>query len=334
MARQAQRKAAARKASAKKPPARKPQRRLTPWALAGVAGIALLTWGALSRQGGIANAATGEAALAHVRQLVALGPRPSGSTAHEAMQRYIVEQSEAAGWTVEQDRFTATTPAGPVPMNNIVARRPGAGSNSGSNSNDRAIILAAHYDTKLFREFRFVGANDGASGVGLLLALAPILAARDYNHSIWLVWLDGEESVGEWTDTDSLYGSRHMAAKLEAEGAVPKIAAFVLVDMVADRDLGIRRETNSTPWLTDLVWRAAGRIGHQRYFLNSTHTISDDHLPFLAAGIPSVDLIDLDYGGIRTYWHTAEDTLDKVSAESLQVVGEVLLEAVAELDRR
>jgi Zn-dependent M28 family amino/carboxypeptidase len=264
--------------------------------------------------------------MEHVRHLVGLGPRPSGSTAHETMQRYIAEKAESSGWAVEQDRFTATTPEGQVAMNNIVASRPG--------TSDRVIILAAHYDTKLFREFRFVGANDGASGTGLLLALAPALAARNYKHTIWLVWLDGEEAFRDWTDVDSLYGSRHMAAKLQADGGVSKIAAFVLVDMVGDRDLDIRRETNSTPWLTDLVWDAARRLGHQRYFSNATHTISDDHLPFLEAGIPSVDLIDYNYGRNNGYWHTAEDTLDKVSAQSLQVVGEVVLEAVAELDRR
>ncbi len=301
---------------------------MTGWTAAAVAGIAILCWGALSRQAGTASGATGEAAFEHVRQIVALGPRPSGSTTHETMQQYIVEHSEAAGWTVEQDRFTASTPNGPIPMNNIIARNPG------SDSDARVIILAAHYDTKLFHEFRFVGANDGASGAGLLLALAPMLAERNLQHAVWLVWLDGEEAIREWTDADSLYGSRHMAAKLKAEGTVPNITAFVLVDMIGDGDLGIRRETSSTPWLTDLVWGVARRLGHQRHFLNSMHTISDDHLPFLAVGIPSVDLIDFDYGGISSYWHTAADTLDKVSAESLQVVGEVLLEVVAELDRR
>jgi len=323
--RQAARKVSAHKASTQKPISES-RRRVTVWVAAAAAGVALLAWGALSRQGSVRGAATGEAAMEHVRHLVSLGPRPSGSTAHETMQRYIVEQAEAAGWTIEQDRFTAATPEGPVPMNNILARRPG--------SSDRVIILAAHYDTKLFREFRFVGANDGASGTGLLLALAPVLAARNYNRTIWLVWLDGEEAFRDWTETDSLYGSRHMAAKLQSEGAVSKIDAFVLVDMVGDRDLDIRRETNSTPWLTDLVWDVAHRLGHQRYFPNSTQTISDDHLPFLEAGISAVDLIDYNYGRNNGYWHTAEDTLDKVSARSLQVVGEVLLETVAELDRR
>jgi len=322
------------KGSVQKSTSRNPKRRraakrpLIGWAAAAVAGIALICWGALSRQTASGNTATGEAAFEHVRQMVSLGPRPSGSTAHETMQRYIVEQAEAAGWTVEQDRFTASTPNGPVPMNNIIARHPG------SSPDARVIILAAHYDTKLFNEFRFLGANDGASGAGLLLALAPVLSQRNYQHAVWLVWLDGEEAFREWTDTDSVYGSRHMAAKLQSEGAVPNIEAFLLVDMIGDRDLGIRRESNSTPWLTDLVWGVARRLGHQRHFLNSTHTISDDHLPFLAAGIPSVDLIDFDYGTAGSYWHNAADTLDKLSPESLQIVGDVLLESVAELDRR
>lgn len=210
-------------------------------------------------------------------------------------------------------------------MYNIIARRPG--------SSGRVIILAAHYDTKLINDFRFVGANDGASGAGLLLAIAPILAKQDYLHAIWLVWLDGKEPIREWSDRDSLYGSRHAAAKLKAEGSVPNIAALVLLDMIGDQRLDIRRETNSTPWLTELVWGVAHRMGYETAFLDSSLTISDDHLPFLAAGIPSVDLIDYNYGQ-PTFWHTAKDTLDKLSAQSLQVVAEVLLEAVAEVDRK
>ena len=261
-----------------------------------------------------------------VRELVAFGARPPGSPAHAKMQQHIEGKLAAAGWEVEADRFTAVTPLGPIPMNNIVGRRAG--------SSSRVLILATHYDTKFERDFPFVGANDGGSSTGLLLALAPLLARRQYNHTIWLAFLDGEEAFEEWSDTDSLYGSRHMAEKLRANGMVPQIGAFLLVDMIGDKDLDIRRETNSTPWLTDLVWRTARRLGYSKYFLDSTQTISDDHLPFLRVGIPAVDLIDLNYGPGNRYHHSPEDTLDKVSAESLQIVGEVLLETLAELDRQ
>ena len=290
---------------------------------AALAGTALLCWGALSLT---QNRPLGQEALESARVLVAFGPRPPGSPAHRDVERHIAGKLKVAGWTVEEDRFTADTPVGAVGMNNILARRTGR--------SPRAIILATHYDTKLERSFPFVGANDGSSGTGLLLALAPILAKRNYNHSIWLLFLDGEEAFEQWTATDSVYGSRHFAQKLKAEGTVSQIGAFLLVDMIGDRDLDIHRESNSTPWLTDLVWNVAHRLGHDDHFLNSSITISDDHIPLLQAGVPAVDLIDFNYGPNNRYWHTAEDTLDKLGAQSLGIVGEVLLEAVAELDRQ
>lgn len=291
----------------------------------GLAGIALLYWGALSLTKLPADSAVGEAALEHVKKMVALGPRPPGSEAHGKTQRHIQETLPATGWTLEQDPFTAQTPSGPVPMNNIIGRRAGR--------TERVIVLAAHYETKLERNFQFLGANDGGSGAGLLLALAPILAKQTYNHTIWLVFFDGEEAFEEWSEDDSLYGSRHLVEKLKASGELSKIGALLLVDMVGDRDLDIRRETNSTPWLTDLVWGVAKRLGHERNFLPISSPVDDDHFPFLKAGVPAVDLIDFNYGPGNRYWHTAEDTLDKVSAQSLGTVGEVLLEAIAELDR-
>lgn len=290
-----------------------------------LAGVALLYWGALSLTNAPANSALGEAALEHVKKMVALGPRPSGSEAHGKTQRYIQETLQAAGWTLEQDSFTAQTPNGPVPMNNILGRRAGR--------TERTIVLAAHYETKPEHNFQFLGANDGGSGAGLLLALAPILAKQSYNHTIWLVFFDGEEAFEKWSEDDSLYGSRHLVGKLKASGELSKIGALFLLDMVGDRDLDIRRETNSTPWLTDLVWGVAKRLGYERNFLPISSPVDDDHLPFLKAGVPAVDLIDFNYGPGNRYWHTAEDTLDKVSAQSLSTVGEVLLETMAELDR-
>ena len=291
----------------------------------GLAGIALLYWGALSLTKTPVNSALGEDALSHVKEMVALGPRPSGSEAHGKTQRYIQETLQAAGWTLEQDPFTAQTPSGPAPMNNLIGRRAGR--------TERVILLAAHYETKLMRAFPFLGANDGGSGTGLLLALAPILAKQTYNHTIWLVFFDGEEAFQQWSEADSLYGSRHLVEKLKASNELSKIGALFLVDMIGDRDLDIRRETNSTPWLTDLVWGTAKRLGYERNFLPASSPVDDDHIPFLKAGVPAVDLIDFNYGPGNRYWHTAEDTLDKVSAQSLGAVGEVLLEAIAELDR-
>ena len=289
--------------------------------------LALLVTGpALSLAGG---SALGKAALDRVNELVALGPRPVGSEAHRKMERIIIDQLKAAGVSVDEDRFTTDTPDGPVAMNNISGRIPGRGGPSA-----RTIILATHYDTKIETKFQFVGANDGGSGTGLLLALAPLIAKRGFVHNVWLVFLDGEEAFHEWTATDSVYGSRHLAAQLQSNGGVPKIGAFILLDMIGDKNLGILRDSNSTPWLRDVVWKVAGRLGYSKYFLSTGTAMEDDHVPLLQAGVPSVDLIDFDYGPDQSYWHTAKDTADKLSAQSLGIVGEVALETIAELDRQ
>ncbi|MBI4464534.1 MAG: M28 family peptidase [Acidobacteria bacterium] len=284
----------------------------------------LVGWGALSLTRDHPN--IGKTALGHIEYLVRLGPRPPASDAHRKMEDYIRQQLAAAGAAVEEDRFTADTPNGPLAMNNIVGRLRGR--------SQRVLILAAHYDTKWEPKFPFLGANDGGSGTGLLLALAPVLAKRNANHSVWLAFLDGEEAFREWSVRDSLYGSRRFAAKLRADGLVPQVGAFLLVDMIGDADLGILYESNSTPWLRDLVWRAAQRLGHSRHFLNTPMAIEDDHVPLLQAGVPAVNLIDFNYGPNNRYWHSREDTLDKLSPQSLQVVGEVLLEVLEELDQQ
>jgi Zn-dependent M28 family amino/carboxypeptidase len=307
---------------------RKPFRRKTGWAAGALAATALLCWGAwsLTQQ----NPAIGTAALEHVKALVALGPRPSGSEAHREMQRYITRQLEVAGAAVEQIPFVAQTPIGPVSMNNIVGRI----THSAGGGGGRIFVLATHYDTKRETGFRFVGANDGGSSTGLLLALAPLLAKRALDHEIWLVFFDGEEAFEQWSESDSLYGSRHLAAKWKTEGVLPRIGAFLLVDMIGDSDLDLLRDTNSTPWLRDQAWKVAQRLGYSRHFLNQDGAYEDDHLPFVRAGVPAVDLIDLNYGPGGRYWHSPEDTLDKLSARSLQIVGEVLLETLFELDRQ
>jgi Zn-dependent M28 family amino/carboxypeptidase len=188
--------------------------------------------------------------------------------------------------------------------------------------------VGGHYDTKVFREFRFVGANDGGSSTALLLELARALAARPHEYTYWIAFFDGEEARATWTPTDSLYGSRRMAAELARRGQLPR--AVIVADMIGDRDLNIRRESISTPWLTELIWASARRLGQGAHFLPDAIAVEDDHVPFLRAGVPAALLIDFDYRP----WHTAEDTLDKVSARSLQVVGDVLLDALPAIEER
>jgi Zn-dependent M28 family amino/carboxypeptidase len=189
-------------------------------------------------------------------------------------------------------------------------------------------MIGGHYDTKFYREFRFVGANDAGSSTALLLELARVLAKARREFTYWLTFFDGEEARETWTATDSLYGSRHLAAELARTKKLPR--ALILVDMIGDRDLAIRRDPQSTPWLTDIVWSAARRLRHDAHFRSDPLAVEDDHVPFLRVGVPATLLIDMDYPP----WHTAEDTLDKVSAESLKVVGEVLLDALPAIEDR
>lgn len=259
----------------------------------------------------------------HLRQLVSIGPRPSGSAAIAQSRTYIRNQLAASGVAVTEQSWTDQTPAGPVAMVNLVATFPGSGP-----SKDR-LVIAGHYDTKRFREFRFVGANDGGTSAAFLIELARVLKSRRNPMTIELLFLDGEEAVFEWQGTDHTYGSRHYVAEAKRAGTLASLKAMILVDMIGDRDLHIKRDMNSTPWLTDAFWSAAARI-KQPAFVNAPTQIEDDHLPFLEAGVPSVDIIDLEYPA----WHTAEDTLDAVSARSLQAVGDVLLAALPDIERR
>ncbi len=261
-------------------------------------------------------------AWGHLRQLVAFGPRPSGSTALDQSRRYLKDQLAAAGVAVSEQAWDAQTPAGSIHMVNLLATIPGQ-------TRDR-IVVAGHYDTKRFREFRFVGANDGGSSAAFLLELARVLKARSNPLTVELLFLDGEEAVLEWQGTDHTYGSRHYVEEAKRSRSIASLKALVLVDMIGDRDLRMRRDSNSTVWLTDLVWDAARRQGLAGYFSSDSTQIEDDHLPFVEAGVPAVDIIDLDYPA----WHTAGDTLDAVSARSLQVVGDVLLAALPRIEAR
>jgi Zn-dependent M28 family amino/carboxypeptidase len=258
----------------------------------------------------------------HLRQMVAIGPRPAGSAALEQTRKYIKDQLAASGLTAVEQAWEEQTPIDRVKMVNLAVTIPGA--------RKERIVIAGHYDTKLYREVRFVGASDGASSAAFLLELARVLKSRRSPLTIELLFLDGEEArLPEWNGTDNTYGSRHYVATARKDGSLATLKAMILVDMIADRNLTIRRDTNSTVWLTDIVWAAARRLG-QTAFMAETTRVEDDHLPFLAAGVPSLDIIDLDY----PQWHTASDTLDAVSARSLQVVGDTLLAALPQIEAR
>ena len=260
-------------------------------------------------------------AYAHLRDLVEIGPRVSGTPANRKTREYIIATLAAMGIQAVEQPFEARTPHGPVAMANVVATLAG--------SRPDRIILASHFDTKLFKQFRFVGASDSGSSTAALLELARSLKDRPRPFTIELLFLDGEEAVVEWSPTDSTYGSRHYVQAARASGTLRSIKALVLLDMIGDINLNIKRESLSTPWLTDIVWAAAERLGYQRHFLSEITPIEDDHVPFLQAGVPAVDIIDLDYPA----WHTAGDTLDSVSAESLKVVGDVVLAALPDIEQ-
>jgi Zn-dependent M28 family amino/carboxypeptidase len=262
----------------------------------------------------------GQRALRHVERLVAIGPRPAGSPGAERARSYIVAELKRAGVETRVEPFDAATPHGRLKMANVIGVVPG--------STADVIMLAGHYDTKWFREFRFVGANDGGSSTGLLIELARVLRTRRRAFTYWMVFFDGEEARESWTPTDSLYGSRHLAAELARTGHLPR--AMILADMIGDRDLDVRREAASTAWLTDLVWDAARRLRYDAHFLPEALSVEDDHVPFLRSGVPATLLIDFNYPP----WHTAGDTVDKLSADSLRIVGEVLLDALPGIEDR
>jgi Zn-dependent M28 family amino/carboxypeptidase len=260
-------------------------------------------------------------AMQYLKQIVAFGPRPVGSENHKKVESYVL--SHLKGDVVEQDVFEIHSAEGTFPIKNIMAKFPG--------NRDGIIVIASHYDTNWpLRNTSYVGANDGASSSALLLEIANQLRGKKLDgYSIWLLWDDAEESMKlPWDDAESLYGVRHLAEKWQADGTLKKIKAFMLEDMIGDADLNIEQDTNSTPWLEDLVHQAAVRLGYQSHFFGREMAVDDDHLAFVQRGVPSVDLIDFDYGYNDVFHHTTDDTVDKLSPRSLQIVGTVTLETV------
>jgi len=268
-------------------------------------------------------------AFQYTREVTAFGPRYMGNEAHKKLERYILDHLK--GDQVEDDAFTADTVEGKFPVRNIIAKFPG--------KKDGIVVIMGHYDTNYpLRNIGYVGANDGGSSTAILLEFANQLRVapgktRD-GYSVWLVWTDGEEAVSHWSDTDSLYGTRHLAEKWEKDGTLKKIKALMVMDMIGDADLNIDRDTNSTGWLLDLIYAAAEREGYQSHFYARAGPIEDDHIPFAKRGVPCADVIDLDYGYNNVFHHTAQDTMDKLSPKSLEIVGNTILETVRMLDLR
>ena len=275
----------------------------------------------------------GAHALDYARQFVAIGPRWPTGPGHIKAEEFLRSHFQRTHDQLEEDTFTADTPIGPVPMCNFIVRYPG--------KKPGAILLGTHYETNYpLRNIGFVGANDGAATTGLLMAIGDRLHADTAGgkkldgYSVWLVFFDGEEAINTWSRSDSTYGSRHLAARWGRDGTLGQIKAFMLADMIGDKDLDIQRETNSTTWLISLVGQAAHKFGYDRYFFQREMAVEDDHLPFVARGVPSIDVIDLDYGPNNSYHHTAQDTMDKVSARSLTIDGDVFMETIRLIDQR
>ncbi|WP_084080303.1 M28 family peptidase [Edaphobacter aggregans] len=273
---------------------------------------------------------SGKAAYELTKQFLAAAPhRWIGSPGHAKAEEFIKSHftAEAAKGNFETDSFMASTPAGLLSMKNLIVKYPG--------KKDGIIVIASHYETNYpLRDIDFVGANDGAATSALLIELGNYLRAHPpEGYSVWLVFDDGEEAIQSWSARDSLYGTRHLAAKWSQDGTLQKVKAFLVTDMLADRDLDILDETQSTPWLRDLLRKAAANTNHTAYVGQSSGAEEDDHLPFLSRGVPSLDIIDVNYGPHTAsspdgWHHTAEDTLDKISARSLQISGDLMVEMI------
>jgi glutaminyl-peptide cyclotransferase len=284
-----------------------------------------------------AVAFNGERAMDHVKKQMEIGPRIPGSPELARMRDYIVSSLKGSGLTVRQDEFNATTPLGEKKMVNVTAEIPGE-------SKD-VVMIGSHYDSKFYKDMHFVGANDPGTSVGTLLELGRVLGASRQPPKLtyWLVFFDGEEAFCEnWDEChnpnpvdpatplpDNTYGSRHYVSRLRESKELKRVRALILLDLMGSKNLDLGRDTLSTRWLQDIVWSTAREVGYEKYFVARAEGVGgDDHQPFLNVGIDSVDLIQL---STYPYWHRADDTLDKVSAQSMKIVGEVVLASLPKI---
>ena len=282
----------------------------------------LATLGAQANSPNIWEEFSGEKAFAHVQRLVGFGPRPAGSKAIEKSRDYIEDQLRRSGWQVTRQAFTDDTPRGKIPFVNLVAQFSAQGKPA-----PPSFLLCSHYDTKMFDTIQFVGANDGGSSTGLLLEFARVIGQhRDLARKIELVFFDGEEAFEQFSQKDGLYGSRYFARQSRSGGTARQFLGGVLFDMVGDRSLGITLPSDSPAEMARDIFGAAEALKLRSHFSYFGRELLDDHVPLNAIGIPTLDIIDFDYPP----WHTAGDTIDKISAESLQIVGSVALYYLSE----
>lgn len=269
---------------------------------------------------------SGQSAFDYTAKAVSFGPRTPGSPASRKVGAWLAATLKSFGYEVVEDRFTARTPHGPVPMVNIIGRKrgkPGA----------RALAVSGHYDTKIF-SFPFVGANDAGSSTGAVLELARAFKDTPTTRDIYFIFHDGEEAFGEWSATDSLYGSRNLSAVWKKDGTLARLDALINLDMIGDKDLRILEEQYSSEVLLRLVWNIASEKGFKVNFSGGPSAVEDDHVPYLRLGVRALNLIDFEYGRNNTWWHTAQDTMDKLSPQSFQAVGSVVAETLLRLDRQ
>ncbi|MGH9686511.1 MAG: M28 family peptidase [Candidatus Acidiferrales bacterium] len=277
----------------------------------------------------------GATAYSYVVKLVSFGPHPPDTPAIRNVQNYIRSELKSFGCPVDVDDFHAQTPVGTLAMENIVAKIPGTGPG--------IILLMTHYDT--LRLPGFVGAEDSGSSTGLMLEMASLLCKRPKNHNaVWIAFLDGEEdqqnfadaqqAQSTWHTDETTFGSRELAARMDLSGEIKSIKALILADMIGQKHLIIDKDSNSTPWLQDLVWKTADRLGYGGLFSTQASSVIDDHQPFLKRGVPALDVIDLNSYIQEGYWHTAQDTLDKLSPKNITIVGQVILVSVNELQEK
>jgi hypothetical protein len=287
----------------------------------------------------------GDRAFELVRKQVEFGPRPAGSAELEQTRNFMMDQLRSYRLKVSTDEFHATTPIGERKMVNVTAELAGE-------SND-VVIIASHYDTKYFKDFKFVGANDAGSSTGAVMEIARVLAAGKQKPKVtyWFVFFDGEEAFcKEWDDChnpnpadpkiplpDHTYGSRRYVTQLIGKNELPRVRAMILLDMIGYKNLRLGRADLGTTWLIDMVWQAGKQLGYGNVFVDSVEGVGDDdHQPFLQAGVDAMDIIQLSTYGKNDseYWHTREDTLDKISAKSLKTVGDAVLVSLPKIEER